>query len=85
MKDSITCKQAVDYISKKEEGKLSAWQRVKLWRHLAGCSLCHRFSIQNKMIIKLLSGHQYLPQHQLSQEDKQQIVDAILGDDNKIS
>jgi hypothetical protein len=50
----ITCKQAVNYISKKEEGKLSAVQRFALWRHLAVCSLCRRFSDQNKVIGKAM-------------------------------
>ena len=50
----ITCKQAVHYISKKEEGKLSATQRFALWRHLAICSLCRIFSQQNKTIAKAI-------------------------------
>jgi hypothetical protein len=52
----ITCKQAVDYISKKEEGKISGTQRFALWRHLAICSLCRIFSVQNKVIGKAMAG-----------------------------
>jgi predicted anti-sigma-YlaC factor YlaD len=55
MSSNITCKQAVDYISKKEEGRLSAPQRFALWRHLGDCSLCRTFSAQNKIIIQALS------------------------------
>lgn len=51
----ITCKQAVDYISKKEEGELSASQRLQLWRHLAYCSLCRTFSKQNALLRKFFS------------------------------
>ena len=51
----ITCKQAVDYISKKEESRLSGTQRFALWRHLAICSLCRIFSVQNKVIAKAMS------------------------------
>ena len=54
MSMKITCKQAVNYISKKEEGKLSAAQRFALWRHLAICSLCRLFSQQNKTIVKAI-------------------------------
>ena len=54
MSMKITCKQAVHYISKKEEGKLSAVQRFALWRHLAVCSLCRIFSQQNKIIAKAI-------------------------------
>ncbi|TAH09833.1 MAG: hypothetical protein EAZ12_05720 [Sphingobacteriia bacterium] len=53
----ISCKTAVDYISKKEEGKLSLFQRFQLWRHLAICYLCKRFEQQNKIIINSLKIH----------------------------
>ena len=73
----ITCKQAVSYVLKKEEGKLSAVQRFALWRHLAGCSLCRKFSDQNKVIGKAIremdnSGVV------LTQEEKDAIAKNIL-------
>lgn len=71
MSSKISCKQAVDYISKKEEGKLSAAQRFRLWQHLAGCSLCRRFSAQNKLIIQTLKG---MDTHPLSAAEKEDIV-----------
>lgn len=49
----ITCKQAVDYISKKEEGKLSASQRFKLWQHLAICRFCRAFNRQNRLLVSI--------------------------------
>ncbi len=51
---SITCKQATDYISKKEEGKVTLLQRYQLWRHFAVCSLCKLFSKQNKLLVSSL-------------------------------
>ena len=46
----ITCKQAVDYISKKEEGKLSAAQRFRLWKHLVICRFSRAFNRQNRLL-----------------------------------
>jgi hypothetical protein len=80
MKGNITCKQAVNYISIKEEQKLTAWKRFQLWKHLAGCSLCRLFNIQNKVIAKALSGHQS-PENTLTQEQKTQIAQAVLKKD----
>lgn len=54
---SISCKQATDYISKKEEGKLTLFQRYQLWRHLAICSLCKRFDKQNKQMLANITQH----------------------------
>ncbi|MDE3234346.1 MAG: hypothetical protein KGO81_00215 [Bacteroidota bacterium] len=48
----ITCKQATDYISRKEEGKLSLLKRVQLWQHLAICNICKLFMKQNTVITK---------------------------------
>ena len=54
MSKKITCKQAVDLISKKEESKLSPKQRFSLYIHLGECSLCRIFSVQNKIIAKAI-------------------------------
>ena len=80
MSIKITCKQAVHYISKKEEGKLSAAQRFALWRHLAICSLCRLFSQQNKTIVKALKEvHDSGPALKL--EDKEEMIKNILEKD----
>lgn len=50
----ITCKKAVDFISKKEEGKLSLIQQSQLLWHLAICYVCKRFKNQNSLIISTL-------------------------------
>lgn len=77
MNAKITCKKAVDLISKKEEGKLSAIQRFHLWRHLAECSLCRRFSSQNKLIAKAFSL-QHGEADKLTQKQKEEIVEAAI-------
>lgn len=78
MKDNITCKQAVNYISQKEEGELSGWKRLQLWKHLASCSLCRIFHTQNKLITKALSGYQSKPPV-LTEEDKAALLQKVLN------
>lgn len=73
----ITCKQATDYISKKEEGKITLQQRYKLWQHLAVCSLCKMFSKQNKVITSSLSSHQFHEHNKLDQDDKDAFIKAM--------
>jgi hypothetical protein len=73
----ITCKQATEYIVKKEEGKVTARQRFLLWRHLAICSLCRLFQVQNKIIVKSLSAPFAEDDTTLSEQDKQVIVGAM--------
>ena len=75
---TISCKEAVEYILKKEEGELSFIQRIQLWRHLAICNLCKIFSIQNGMINRAMKERRskYVP---LSEEEKDNIVKNVLG------
>lgn len=77
---NISCKQAVDYLSKKEEGKLSVTKRFLLWKHLGVCRLCRLFSTQNKKIAKTFSE---LPADaaKLSQEEKDKILMQVLKHD----
>lgn len=77
MSSKISCKQAVDYISKKEEAKLSAAQRFALWKHLGECSLCRTFSVQNKIIIKAMKQEQG---RSLSPTEKEALLKAVLGE-----
>ena len=74
---SITCKKAVDYISKKEEGKISALQTLKLWKHIAICSLCTRFYKQNELINSSLKKYVEDDAVKLSQTDKNNIIKAL--------
>ena len=80
MANNITCKKAVDLISKKEEGKISLQQRFALWQHLASCSLCRHFSKQNKWII---AAARLEAADQLSAEEKEEIVVRVLSNDQQ--
>ncbi|HSF45023.1 MAG TPA: hypothetical protein VLA58_03405 [Chitinophagaceae bacterium] len=73
MSNRITCKKAVDLISKKEEGPLSVHQRFRLWRHLAECSLCRTFSAQNRLIAKAFRLQQ-TKVGKLTDKEKEQII-----------
>ena len=74
---SISCKDAVTLILQKEEGKLSLWSKMKLWRHLAICSLCRIFAIQNNLLNEGMKERQG-KQLALSDEEKEKIIQNIL-------
>jgi len=42
----ISCKDASRLVSRREEGPLSAWQRLALRLHLSVCEACSRFERQ---------------------------------------
>jgi hypothetical protein len=42
----ISCKDASRLVSQREEGPLSAWQRLVLRLHLSVCAACTRFEKQ---------------------------------------
>lgn len=46
----ISCKEATYLISKKEEGKLTLAERLKLSIHLMLCSICRAFEKQSEFI-----------------------------------
>jgi hypothetical protein len=74
---SISCKDAVTLILQKEERKLSLWSKMKLWRHLAICSLCRIFAIQNNLLNEGMKERQG-KQLALSDEEKEKIIQNIL-------
>ena len=77
MKWMISCKQATDFISRKEEGKLSPVQRMQLWLHLGVCTFCKLFYKQNKIITQQAT---HLHEHttaQLSNAEKETIINRI--------
>jgi hypothetical protein len=79
---SISCKEAVHFMLKKEEGKLSLWNQIKLWRHMMICTLCAIFYKQNKLInstAKLSEDTQY----QLTADDKETIIRNVLNRGDK--
>jgi hypothetical protein len=71
----ISCKQATDFISRKEEGKLSLRQRWQLWQHLAICSFCKLFYKQNRIVIH--SAHGLHSDASLSPEEKESLIKAL--------
>lgn len=79
---AISCKQAVEFILRKEEGTLTFMQRIHLWRHLAICSLCKLFLSQNKVINTELKRHRE-KQFILSDKEKERIIQNVLDDQQK--
>ena len=73
----ISCKEAVDYILKEEEGKLTVLQKLNLWRHFTICSLCRIFYRQNKLVNQTLRQRQdaVMP---LSEDEKKNIIQNVL-------
>jgi hypothetical protein len=71
----ITCKQATEYILKKEEGRLTLRQRYHLWRHLAVCTFCRLFQKQNKLINA--SFRQHGTHDHLDEEFKESVIKAM--------
>lgn len=78
---SISCKDAVTLILKKEEGKLSLRQRLSLWRHLAICNLCRIFSSQNHLMNLTMKSRQH-KQTTLSQVEKETILRNVVNQRN---
>lgn len=77
MKLMITCRQATDFISKKEEGKLSLAQSIQLIYHLFICSFCKLFYRQNKIITKETGNLHKHDEASLTQPQKQEMITAI--------
>jgi hypothetical protein len=69
----INCKQATEFVLQQEEGKLSIKQTLVLWQHLAICSLCKRFQIQNTVINNALAN-EVIPTEPLSAAEKQDLI-----------
>jgi hypothetical protein len=77
MKLQITCKQATEFIVKRDEGKLSPKNHVLLWLHMGICGLCKLFSKQSRFIgktAKHMHGH---VTETLTPEDKEQIIATL--------
>jgi hypothetical protein len=73
----ITCKEATNFISQKEEGKLPLKKRIDLWIHLAICSMCKLFAKQNKTIINNINGLEENLDASLSDHEKQAMIDRL--------
>lgn len=79
---TISCKEAVNLMLRKEEGKLSLWNRLHLWRHLMICSLCRIFLKQNDLMNSHLKQSKDTKYH-LSEDDKQNIIRNVLNEKTK--
>ncbi len=73
----ISCKKAVDFISKKEEGKLNLYQRYLLWSHLAICYVCKRFEKQNRLIATIFKSNPNKVNDVLKQSDKEGMISEL--------
>ncbi len=54
---NISCKEASFLISKKQETKLSATERLKLFLHLRICNTCKLFKKQTEFLLSVLSAN----------------------------
>jgi len=79
----ISCKQAIDLISKKEEGKLSFLNRAKLIKHLAVCGICRLFMYQSRMIGKNVSGLEDRMDIKLSEPEKTEIIKTLKNEEKE--
>lgn len=73
----ISCKKAVHYISKNEEGKLNFYQKYLLWSHLAICYVCKRFEKQNKLITSIFKSNPNSVIEVLQQSDKNNMINSL--------
>jgi hypothetical protein len=53
----ITCKEATELINRREEGKISYLDKVKLFIHLLMCKFC---SAYNKQLDLIIAGLQFV-------------------------
>jgi hypothetical protein len=77
MKWMITCKEATNFISLKEEGRLSFKQRIRLLLHLGVCSLCKLFYRQNKIITRHAPHLHEQTDVQLSKAEKEEMINKM--------
>ncbi|MDR3712654.1 MAG: hypothetical protein P4L51_07555 [Puia sp.] len=47
------CKQATYLIEKKQIVRLTFYEKIRLWIHLAGCSVCRIFQRQSILITRM--------------------------------
>ncbi len=73
----ITCKKAVELISKEEENKITFFQKLKLEYHLFSCSLCKYFKKQNTIITNSFLAKAKKEITPMSEIDKLTIIKAI--------
>ncbi len=83
-KTIYTCEEATKLVVKKREQKLSTIQRFKLWLHLAICSACKRFEIQNTWLDNQLHKIASIePESKLPIHSKEKIAAALRAETGK--
>jgi len=76
----IHCRQAVDFVSKREELKLSRKEVIQLKLHLFICAGCRRFAKQNAYVLRAMKryGEKGDDGKRLTEGDKEGIVKGMM-------
>lgn len=75
----ITCKRATYLVSKKEEGRLSFLEWIRLQFHLSICSMCKLFEKQTKLISENAKHSHEYKKLKLSESSKARIIEHLKG------
>lgn len=71
----VNCRDATMLTAKKEEGKLSFTENIKLSMHLSMCSFCRRFEKQSRTIAS--ESMVVSAENELSESAKRRIQDVL--------
>ncbi len=74
---NINCAKASELMCKKEEKRISFWQRFQLSYHLLICGLCRRFRQQDEWLINNLPKVDEHCKGCLSEKEKQDILEKL--------
>jgi len=80
MKASVSCKQAIILLAKKEENKISLLERIILKIHLVICPPCKDYDIQDKMIRNAIKTSPL--EYSLTKDEKNVIIKTVIEDNN---
>ncbi len=79
----LTCKEASFLVSKKLDGNLNRRERIRLWLHLAMCSLCRHYARDVKKLHEMMkkageAGQTLLPGAvKLSRQSRERIKNTL--------
>lgn len=75
---NISCKEATYLVSKREEGKLTIRERLKLYFHFRICSFCKLFARQSKYMGQQTAKlEEQMDEVKMEHKDKEQIRKEI--------
>ena len=74
---NISCKKAAELMCRKEEKRISFWERIQLNFHLFICGVCKKFELQDRCVTKNISNLQQHCKGCLSEKDKQAILEKM--------